>query len=343
MMNSRSTPDLGSVAVVIPCYRSAHSIVAVVEAIPEGVGSIICVNDCSDDNLGEVLDGLARRNRRLTVITHPVNMGVGGATISGYRRAIADGAQVIVKIDSDGQMNPAFIPAFVAPILAGEADYVKGNRFFDIDRVRKMPVLRLVGNAGLTFMSRFSSGYWELADPTNGFTAISAKVAALLPLEKLHKRYFFESDILFRLYSFSAVIAEQPLETRYGDETSHLSALHCFVTFPFLHLRNFLKRIFYSYFLRNFDVASLNLMAGVLLGLFGAVFGAVAWIHSARTGEPATAGTVMLSVTPLLVGFQLLLSFLHLDVARAPRVPIHPRIARQTVLVTSQAGQPERS
>lgn len=339
LMTTHPHQKLQTVAVVIPCFRSANSIADVIARVPASIGSIICINDASDDNLAEVLRGLAVRNSRLSIITHERNKGVGGATVSGYRRAIEQGAEIIVKIDSDMQMNPAFIPALVAPILAGEADYVKGNRFFDIERVREMPVVRLIGNAGLTFISRVSSGYWHLSDPTNGFTAINASVAELLPLHKVHERYFFESDMLFRLNSFGAMVLEQPLETRYGDETSHLSIGLTLVTFPFLHFRNFCKRIFYNYFLRNFDVASLDLLAGVMLGCFGAVFGALAWMHSVRTGIPATAGTVMLSVTPLLLGFQLFLAFLQFDVARTPRTSIHPQINRLRVLVSDkQAG-----
>lgn len=326
--------DLRQVAVVMPCYRSAKTVAQVVEGISPEVGWIICVDDASDDGLAQVLQEISASRDELMVVTHERNAGVGAATVSGYRRAIELGARVIVKIDSDNQMNPAFIPALAAPILAGEADYVKGNRFFDIDRVRAMPAARLVGNSGLTFISRISSGYWDVSDPSNGFTAIHADVAALLPLHKLHERYFFESDILFRLNSFGAAVVEQPIESRYGDESSHLSVIRCLLTFPLLHFRNFMKRIFYNYFLRNFDFASLYLLAGLALGLFGAIFGASAWLESARTGLPATTGTVMLSVMPLLLGFQLLLAFLHHDVARTPRQPIHLRINSLKILIT---------
>jgi glycosyltransferase involved in cell wall biosynthesis len=323
------------IVVVIPCYRCAETIADVVDAVPAQVSSIICVNDGSDDDLANVLRTLVKRDPSISFVNHQQNQGVGAATISGYRAAIERGARVIVKIDSDKQMNPAFIPAMASPILADEADYVKGNRFFDIERVRVMPARRLLGNAGLTFISRVSSGYWDLSDPTNGFTAIHSGVAALLPLHKLHPRYFFESDILFRLNSFGAVVVEQPIETIYQDETSQLSIVKCLVTFPFLHLRNFLKRLFYNYFLRNFDVASLYLLAGFSLTTFGAIFGIVRWRHSALTGEPATTGTVMLSVLPLILGFQLLLAFLHHDVARIPRIPIQRRISSRKVLVSN--------
>jgi glycosyltransferase involved in cell wall biosynthesis len=337
-MTEPSPNHLKRVAVVVPCYRSAHSVTQVVNSIQDEVGLIVCVNDGSDDALADVLNQLASQNGRLVVVTHERNQGVGAATISGYRVAIERGARVIVKIDSDNQMNPAFIPDVVAPILDGEADYVKGNRFFDIERVRRMPAARLIGNAGLTFISRVSSGYWDLADPTNGYTAIDARVASLLPLHKIHPRYFFESDMLFRLNSLGAVVVEQPIESVYGDEKSHLSLVRCLLTFPFLHLRNFLKRLFYNYFLRNFDFASIYLLAGTALTLFGAIFGILEWRRSSLTGEPATTGTVMLSVLPLILGFQLLLAFLHHDVARTPRSPIQTKINRRKVLISG--GEP---
>ncbi len=320
------------IAVVIPCFRTAETVEEVVSAVPSGIRNIICVDDASDDGLPEVLARLAIVEPRVEVIRLDKNRGVGGATITGYRRAIELGATVIVKVDSDLQMNPAFIPALAAPILAGEADYVKGNRFFDIDEVQSMPAGRLIGNAGLSLISRLSTGYWDLSDPTNGFTAIDATVAALLPLDKLHKRYFFESDLLFRLNSFGARVIDQPLETRYGKEVSGLSTLRCLLTFPFLHARNFLKRVGYNYFLRGFDVASLNLLAGLIFVFLGLGFGVTEWLESSRSGLPATAGTVMLSAAPILIGFQMLLAFLQHDVARTPRDAIHPRLQRRRML-----------
>ncbi len=338
-MSLQGLDELQPVAVVIPCFRSADTIAAVIAGIPADVGTIVCIDDASDDGTGSVLEAIARSDSRITVVTHAHNKGVGGATVTGYLAAIESGARVIVKIDSDLQMNPVFIPAMVMPILAGEADYVKGNRFFDIDLVQQMPIARLIGNAGLTFISRISSGYWGLSDPTNGYTAINADVASLLPLHKLHERYFFESDMLFRLNSFGAVVIEQPIETVYGNERSHLSVLRALVTFPFLYLRNFFKRIFYNYFLRNFDIASLYLLAGTGLGLFGVIFGADVWMRSIETGVPATTGTVMLSALPLMLGFQMLLAFLQYDIARTPHLPIHPRIHKRRVLISGKPRQ----
>ena len=334
-----SANALDGVVVVLPCYRSAGSVAEVVRRIPSGVRHIVCVNDASDDGLSDVLATLSQKDSRIEIVTHETNGGVGQATVTGYRRAMELGARILVKIDSDGQMNPAFIPALVQPILSGEADYVKGNRFFDIDSVRAMPRLRLAGNAGLSFLTKLSTGYWDLFDPTNGFTALHADVAAVLPLDKLHKRYFFESDMLFRLRCFGARIVEQPMEASYGDEKSNLSELNALLTFPLLHGRNFLKRIGYNYFLRGFDTASLHLIAGIGLSLFGIVFGLAAWLESMATSVPATAGTVLLGATPLLIGFQLLLAFLQHDVSMTPKVPIHPRLAGYTVLNSNKINK----
>jgi hypothetical protein len=229
-------------------------------------------------------------------------------------------------------MDPAFAADFAAPVLAGEADYVKGNRFFDVGTIGAMPFGRILGNAGLSYLTKLSTGYWTLFDPTNGYTALHADVAAILPLGRLHKRYFFESDLLFRLAVARARVIELPLAAQYGSEVSHVSAWRCLLTFPGLHLRNFAKRLAYNYFLRNFSAASLNLVLGAVLVAFATVFGIDHWVASARSGLPATAGTVMLSALPFLLGVQLLLSFLAHDIAMTPREPIHRHIARHLVL-----------
>ncbi|MCZ4351739.1 glycosyltransferase family 2 protein [Roseovarius aestuarii] len=323
---------LANTAVVIPCYKAARSIGAVVAEVPEGIGRIYCVNDASPDNLAEVLADLAAKNPRVHVLTHEVNGGVGAATVTGYRAAIEGGAKLIVKLDSDGQMDPRLIPALIEPIVNGEADYVKGNRFFDISSVQKMPALRLIGNAGLSFMSKLSSGLWHLFDPTNGFTAIHADVAAILPLDKLHKRYFFESDLLFRLGTVGAAVSDVPMEAVYGDEKSGLSELDALLKFPGLHARNLVARVFYNYFLRGFSTASLMLLMGSLLFAFGGIYGVSQWLESAHSGVPATAGTVMLSAFPVLLGVQMLLSFLSHDVSASQRPAVHQHIARVRVL-----------
>ena len=320
-----TTPTM-VVSVVIPCFRAEKTIRTVVEDIPDLIANIYCINDASDDNLAQVLDALESENPRVRVLTHGQNQGVGGAVITGYKAAVSEGSDIIVKVDSDAQMDTKLIKPLIQPIIDGNADYVKGNRFFDIESVSAMPITRLIGNAGLSFLSKLSTGYWHLFDPTNGFTAIHAEVARILPLQKLHKRYFFESDMLFRLSTLRAAVTDVPMQSIYGDEESNLQELDALIKFPVLHARNFLKRLFYNYILRDFSTASLNLIAGIALTTFGFLFGIFAWIESARLGVPATAGTVMLSALPLLVGIQMKLSFLSHDVSQSKRTPLHKSI-----------------
>lgn len=333
--------ELRRIAVVIPCFRVSRSIAGVVTAIGDEVWRVYCVDDASPDDTIDAIAVAAQNDPRVRIIKRTENGGVGAAVIDGMRAAIADGATVIVKVDGDGQMNPAFIPDFVAPIFNGEADYVKGNRFYSLDGVIRMPTLRLVGNAGLSFFSKLSTGYWDLFDPTNGYIAIHAEVARLLPFDRLHGRYFFESDLLFRLATLRARVIELPIETVYGNEASHLSELRCLLSFPFFHGRNFLKRLFYDYILRNFSAASLSLIAGLITISFGLIYGAAHWLQSLHTGEVATAGTVMLSALPFLVGVQLLLSFLAQDVALTPKTAIHGRLSSKRVLSTAKNNRKE--
>jgi glycosyltransferase involved in cell wall biosynthesis len=289
------------------------------------VDAIFVVDDCCPEQSGALVEKTCA-DLRIRVIRHVANEGVGAAVLTGYRAAIQAGADVIVKLDGDGQMNPALIPAFVAPILRGEADYSKGNRFFEIETVRKMPMVRLIGNAGLSFLTKLSSGYWNLFDPTNGYTAISAKVAARLPAEKISRRYFFESDMLFRLNTMRAVVMDIPMYAEYGEERSNMNISRELPRFLLGNLRNLAKRIAYNYFLRNFSYATLELVfGGAFLG-FGIAFGTVSWVEQLQQGTYASAGTVMLAALPVIMGLQMILGFVNYDMANVPSSPLQTRL-----------------
>lgn len=317
---------LPTVAVVIPCYKVRRHILGVIAGIGAEVQRIYVVDDCCPDQSGVFVRDHCR-DPRVSVLSHETNLGVGGAVMTGYRAAIADGATVIVKLDGDGQMDGALIPEFVDPILRGEADYTKGNRFFDLEQISNMPPLRLFGNAVLSLLTKLSSGYWDLFDPTNGYTAIHADTARHLPFNKISQRYFFESDMLFRLNTINAVVVDVPMDARYGDEVSNLKISKIVTEFLSKHLRNFGKRIFYNYYLRNMSLASLQLPLGLLLLLSGAGYGAWHWIASNEAGVSTPSGTVMLAALPVLMGTQLVLAFLAYDIASVPRRAIHRRSA----------------
>jgi glycosyltransferase involved in cell wall biosynthesis len=310
------------IAVVMPCYRVADEVLGVIRKIGPEVTWIFVVDDACPEGSGRRVQAECA-DHRVQVLFHDRNQGVGGATLTGYRRALDAGAEIVVKVDGDGQIDPALIPALVAPIARGEADYVKGNRFYDLEGLMEMPKLRLVGNLILSFASKMSSGYWNVFDPTNGFTALHAAAARALPFGKISRRYFFESDMLFRLYLARAVVTDIPMRARYGNEKSSLRIADVIAEFLVKHCINTAKRIFYMYFLRDFTIASVELVLGVVLFLFGVVFGALKWSESFATGVPATAGTVVLAALPILVGVQLLLAFLSFDIRNVPQRPLH--------------------
>jgi dolichol-phosphate mannosyltransferase len=313
------------IAVVIPCFRVTRHIDSVIAGIGSEVHRIYCIDDgCPDGSGQHIRDNCT--DSRVTVLEHDANQGVGGAVKTGYRQAITDGANIIVKVDGDGQMDPGMIKRFIAPIQAGRADYTKGNRFFRLESLRGMPAARKFGNAVLSFFTKLSSGYWGIFDPTNGFTAIHAKVVRELPLDAISDRWFFESDMLFRLGTLSAVVEDVPLDALYGNEVSSLKISQVLFEFPGKHLANLGKRIFYNYFLRDFSLASLQLLAGTVFLSFGVIFGGLKWSGSLAAGTAVSAGTVMLAALPTLLGFQLLLSFLAFDMSNQPRVPLHLRL-----------------
>ena len=186
-------------------------------------------------------NGSARecRDARVRVLRHArVNRGVGGATITGYRAALADGADIVVKLDGDGQMDAREIPRLVAPIVQGHADYAKGNRFHELDYLRTMPRVRLFGNSLLSLVNKVASGYWNVMDPTNGFTAIHRERCSQLPLDKIDRGYFFESDMLFRLYTIRAVVRDVPMPARYGGEPAACASAAPHAVFPLKYARS---------------------------------------------------------------------------------------------------------
>ena len=315
-----------ALAVIIPCYCVGDHIEGVISAIGEEVTWIICVDDGCPEQSGNVIDEKFGSDPRVHLIKHDVNRGVGAAVVTGYREALQLGAQVIVKLDGDGQMDARQIPRLITPIVEGQADYSKGNRFFSPESVATMPLSRIIGNAGLSFLAKASSGYWGIFDPANGFTAIHAKVVETLPLDKLSRRYFFETDVLFRLNTLRAVVIDIPVTANYGDELSGLSELHSLLTFPFMHARNLAKRIAYNYFVRDFNIATLNMVLGLLCLAFGFVFGITSWHEASAEAIFASAGTVMLAGLPIIVGTQLFLNFLAYDMSNQPSIPIHPRL-----------------
>jgi dolichol-phosphate mannosyltransferase len=314
---------LEKVCVVIPMYRVEAYIQAVIAAIPQWVWRIVLVDDASPD--GSAAAACALGDPRVVLLRHEHNQGVGGAVMTGFKAAQEMGARVAVKMDGDGQMLPDYLWDLAEPILAGRADYVKGNRFFHVKEVAQMPFVRRVGNLGLSFLTKIASGYWNVFDPTNGYVAINLQAFNSLDLSRVHKRYFFETSLLMALNLARAVVLEVPMPARYSGEISSLSTRRALLEFPYYLLRGLVYRIWLQYFVLDFSVGSLFLTIGVLLGLFGTAWGAHHWLESVRSGIPASTGTVMIAVLPVILGFQLLLQCLTYDIQNVPKTVLKRR------------------
>jgi glycosyltransferase involved in cell wall biosynthesis len=324
-VTGRRTADVGAadvgaarVAVVIPCYRVAGQVADVVRSIPPCYAPVICVDDASPDDVAGALAALG--DPRVVYVRHDRNRGVGGAVKTGWAEALVRGADVVVKMDGDGQMSGDDLAALVAPLLDGSADFAKGNRFVDHAALRAMPRVRLVGNALLSFAVKLVSGYWNVLDPTNGFVALRTDVLRRLDVPWLADRYFFEASLLVELNIARARVVDVALPARYGDAPSSLRVRHVAATFPGLMLRALLRRFYWRYLIEDFALVSIGVLLGVPLALFGATFGGWHWAQSVRTGVPATAGTVLVAALPIILGVQLLLLALVLDVLASPSV-----------------------
>jgi dolichol-phosphate mannosyltransferase len=305
------------VAVVVPALNESGHIAGVLRSIPEYIDSIIVVDDGSTDGTGE--RAAAVGDGRVEVVRHPVPRGVGGATLAGMRRALDLQADLIVKVDGDGQMDPTNIASLLDPLVHQHYDYAKGNRFLDSAALRQMPLHRLFGNFVLTFLTKLASGYWQIFDPQNGYVAATAKALRALDLDALAQGFFFENDMLIHLNVLNLHVKDVAIPAHYGDERSSVSLKRTLITFPFYLARGFWTRIWRKYVLRDFSPIAVLWIIGSALLAWGVVFGGLTWLRSLYSGRAATTGTVMLSVLPFLLGFELVLQAIILEIRETPR------------------------
>jgi glycosyltransferase involved in cell wall biosynthesis len=337
-----------SIAVVIPCYKVEKEIESVLRSIPSYICHIIVVNDASPDRSREVVENAAADDPRIILLNHEKNQGVGGAMITGFHKALQLGAQLVVKLDGDGQMSVADIPGLLGPLIRGEADYCKGNRFRDFQALRRMPWIRRAGNMALSFLVKAATGYWSCFDPTNGFIGIRGNVLAQLPLEKVHRTYFFETSMLGQLYMIDAVVRDISLPARYHSEISNLSIGKVLREFPFRLLGCFWRRMILKNYIYDFKMESVLMLCGVPMLMAGLLYGGMNWIRYARSGRGAPTGTVVIPAMMIILGFQILLSAVGADLQAVPREPIcggplpgqetQSRASRQEI-ASGQAGK----
>lgn len=270
-----------TVGVVIPAYNESAHIGRVIESVPAYVDRVYAVDDGSKDHTWEVLRECADRTndtsadseagyaQRVLPIRHVTNRGAGGAILTGYEHALADQIEVVAVMDGDGQMDPADLEQIIDPVASGEADYAKGNRLHHRDDRAAMPGWRLFGNALLTMLTRVASGYWEMSDPQNGFTAISGGALAELPFDRLHTGYGFLNHLLIWLNINRKEIVDVAHRGHYGDESSGIRYRTFVPGLSLLLAKGFLHRQLRCYLLQRLHPVVGCYALGILVFLFG--------------------------------------------------------------------------
>lgn len=321
MSPERRSSQHQKIAVIIPCFRVREFVVEAVKKALEVADYVIAVDDACPEGSGTHLES-SIIDPRLRVLRHEKNRGVGGAVVTGLRAALATDAEIFVKMDGDGQMDHRWIPRLIEPLLLGHADFTKANRFYDLQALDSMPVVRRIGNFGLTFLAKAASGFWNISDPTNGYIAIRRGALEILHIGSLHKRYFFEIGLLVQLNIIRAVARDVPVPARYDNEPSSLNPLQILFSFPPKLALAFVKRIWWRYFIYDINMVTLFLVTGLALLLGGGGFGALKWTENFSSGGNHPAGTIALAMLPVVLGFQLLLQALVLDVIDKPDEPV---------------------
>ena len=303
------------IAAVVPAYNEGKLIGKTITTMPAYVDFIVVVNDCSTDDTAE--RARAVDDPRVCLIDHDSNTGVGGAIMTGHVRAMELGADVNVVMAGDAQMDPEFLPNLLDPICEQGFEFTKANRFFSPTSYRGMPFIRLLGNIALSFATKVASGYWNLFDPQNGYTAVRTSALKRIDLSRVRRGYEFENDLLIWLNIANASARDVPVPAVYGDEISTMRLHRVAPAIASLLFRGFWRRMFLKYVLASFSPIALLFFTGLSLILFGFAVGV--WVLIETLGPAiASTGSVLLSVAPLLTGVHMLISALILDIQATP-------------------------
>ena len=299
---------------VIPTYRAEDTVASIAKKSLDYVDEVIVVDDACPEGSGASADGL---DKRITVVYRDKNGGVGAASKTGFLKARQKGADIIVKLDSDGQMNPNLIPQLIEPLVSRSADFTKGTRFDSPEDLEGMPVIRLVGNSILSLINKFSSGYWTVNDPTNGFIGFTKYFYESLSWGKINDGYFFESDLLFRSRLIGARVSQMRMKSVYSGERSGLKPLRVALPFAWKHFLNQIKRIAYMYLVREWNLGTIYMLAG-FVSLAVGIISSISALNQVQAGSVGT-GTAVLASLGYVLWVQFSTAFLTADVTSEPK------------------------
>jgi glycosyltransferase involved in cell wall biosynthesis len=293
-----------TVAVVVPAYNEEKLIGRVLRGIPSFVDRVIVVDDASSDRTGEAVQACQKEDSRVVYLRHPKNEGVGGAIVTGYKWARDNEVDLTAVMAGDAQMDPGDLPRLLDPVARQEADYAKGNRLFTGKAWKVIPKARYLGNAGLSFLTKISSGYWHIADSQSGYTAVSLEVLRTLDLDGVYKRYGMPNDLLVKLNVYHFRVRDVPVQPVYGvGEKSNMRVYKVVFTLSFLLFRLFLWRLKEKYIIRDFHPLVLFYLLGFVLTPIGGLFGCYLLLFRIFIG-PVAATSALLAAFFAISGLQ---------------------------------------
>jgi len=302
------------IATIIPVYNVGEKIIKFLNLIPEYVDKIYLIDDLCPLKTGEIAKKNFQNNKKLEVIFNKTNLGVGGAVKTGYQKCLDGDFDIIVKIDGDNQMDPAEIVKIIDPLISANYEYTKGNRFLKNTQIKNYPISRFYGNIFLSFISKLSSGYWDLFDPINGYTAIKKSTLEKLELINIDNGYYFESDMLFNLYNLKTKVKDVPVTIKYyNDQIQNLSVFKESFNFFFKSLNRIYKRIKLNYFSNNFGLGSFFIFFFLIFLIFTMTYGGYNYLYHLLNKIYAPTGVILISSISCLLMFLSLMIFLILD------------------------------
>lgn len=307
------------ISVSIPVYNEEDLIMKTIEIIPAFVDQIVVVDDKSKDKTIERILRCKKKDKRINFIASKENLGLGDTVIKAHNFAVEKGVDIVVVMAGDNQMDPTYLPSLLNPIIEDKCDYSKGNRFFHSQELKRMPLFRIIGNIVLTFIAKFCTGYWSISDPINGYTALKVETFKRIDVTQIGSRYGFEPSLLIELAIINAKVKDIFIPARYGEEKSKVNLLVDPLKVIQVLLKGYVRRMFLKYTLYNFHPISLFYITGFLFLLVGLLFGLYIAINSFVLQKISTPATVMLFVVPFLLGVQLILQAIVLDIQNEPK------------------------
>jgi len=296
------------IGVVVPAYKEEEFIGETLSGIPDYVDKIYTVDDCSPDNTAEVIKEfqIQNKDKRIVLTRHERNKGVGAAIVTGYKKAREDGIDIAAVMAGDNQMDPEQLPDLLDPIVEGKADYTKGNRLLSPEYRRGMTKWRFLGNSLLTMLTKIGSGYWQLMDPQNGYTAISKNALERISLDSVYPWYGYCNDLLVRLNVYGFRMQDVVMPAKYGRERSGIRYSVYIPKVSWVLLKAFFWRLKMKYVVLSFHPLVFFYMFGIILTPLGFIGGLYALYHKYVMGGSLFVRGV-LSLLLFILGLQFLL------------------------------------